>query len=113
MSSYDVLQNNFTVTDGVKKMSSEVFQYIIQPEDTIWDLAEEFDTTEEDIMEVNPGLNLDNLFINQVINIPGDAVSALQYRRRFRRFRRPYYYRPYRPYRYYRPRRPYYPYHRY
>jgi LysM repeat protein len=87
----------------------EVFQYIIQPDDTIWELAEEYNTTEEDIMAVNPGLNPDNLYINQVINIPGDAVTAQQYRRRFRRFRRPYY----RPYRYYPYRRPYYPYYPY
>jgi LysM repeat protein len=89
----------------------EVFQYTIQPEDTLWELAEEFDTTIEDIIAVNPGIDPDNLFIGQVINISGDAVTAQQYRRR-RRFRRPYY-RPYRyPYYPYRPYYPYYPYYR-
>jgi LysM repeat protein len=100
--------------DEVKKMSlnqgPEVFKYIIQSDDTLWDLADEFNTSEEDIMSANPGLDPYNLFINQVINIPGDAVTAQQYRRRYRRFRRPYYYRPYRPYGYPpRPYRPYYP----
>ena len=28
----------------------EVFQYIIQPEDSLWELADEFHTTQEDIM---------------------------------------------------------------
>ncbi|HBF39499.1 MAG TPA: hypothetical protein DDW50_19545 [Firmicutes bacterium] len=86
----------------------EIFQYIIQPEDSIWALADEFNTTEEDIMMVNPDLDPYNLFINQVINIPGNAVTAQQYRR-WRRYRRPYYYQPYRRYH----RRPYYPYHPY
>ncbi len=92
--------------------SSEIFQYIIQPEDTVWELAEEFNTTEEGILAVNPGLDPYNMYINQVINIPGNAVTAQQYRQ-YRRYRRPYY-RPYRyPYRrpYYRPYyRPYSPY---
>jgi LysM repeat protein len=91
--------------------SSEIFQYIVQPEDTIWELAEEFNTTEEGILAANPGLDPYNIYINQVINIPGNAVTAQQYRRYYR-YRRPYYYRPYRyPYRPYR--RPYYrPYYR-
>ena len=76
----------------------EVFQYIIQPEDSLWELADEFHTTQEDIMMVNPGLDPYNLMFNQVINIPGNAVTAQQYRR-WRRYRRPYFYRPYRRYR--------------
>ncbi len=90
----------------------EVFQYPLQAEDTLWELAEDFNTSVEEIMAVNPGLDPNYLFIGQVINIPGDTAIAEQYRRR-RRGRRPYY-RPYRyPYYPYRPYYPYYPYYPY
>jgi LysM repeat protein len=85
----------------------EIFEYIIQPEDTIWELAEEFNTNEEDILAVNPDLDPNNLYVNQVINIPADEVTVEQFRqRRFRRFRRPFF----RPRRFRRFRRPFYPY---
>jgi LysM repeat protein len=113
---------------------SDLMEYTIQPGDTLWDLAEEFDTTVDDIMAVNPDVDPDNLQIGQVIMIPDMQQTSVSQRPGERRpgerrpgerrpgerrpgerrpeFRRPEYrrppYRPYRPYR--RPYQPYYPY---
>ena len=47
-------------------------QYTIRPYDTIWMLAQVFNTTPEAIMEMNPGINPMNLQVGQVITItPG------------------------------------------
>ena len=83
-------------------------QYTIQPGDTLWELANDYDTTIEDILEANPEIDPDNLQVGQVITL-ADPQLSIQQRRRFRRYRRPYrYYRPYGPY--YRPYPPYPPY---
>ena len=87
-------------------------QYTIQSGDTLWDLANEYQITIEDIMDTNPGIDPDNLQVGQVITL-ADPEPSIQQRRpeeRRRPYRRPYY-RPYRPY--YRPYRPYYPYYPY
>ena len=53
------------------------FKYIIQPDDTLWALAEEYNTSVEDIMAANN--NPDTLYIGQVINIPNnDSIEASQ-----------------------------------
>jgi LysM repeat protein len=94
------------------------FEYIIQPDDTLWDLADEYNTSVEEIMAANNNPNA--LYVGQAINIPNESIEAAQrgrgwggYRRgefeRGRGFRRwPYVY-PYNPYY---PYRPYYPYYR-
>lgn len=47
-------------------------QYTIRPYDTIWMLAQVFNTTVDSIMELNPGINPRNLLVGQVISIrPG------------------------------------------
>jgi peptidoglycan endopeptidase LytF len=85
--------------------SPETFPYIIQADDTIWDLADQYDTTVEDIMAANPGVDPDNLYIGQVIYVPGDPPSTWvddpveSFQRRPQRRRRPPY-RPAPPYRY-------------
>ncbi|TCL76266.1 LysM domain-containing protein [Hydrogenispora ethanolica] len=94
----------------------ELVQYVIQPDDTLWDIADEHDTTVEEIMAVNPGLSPYNLQVGQTIWIDSSNLQQEQrYRRRFypRRYRpypyfRPYYYQPY-PYQTY-PYQPVYPY---
>lgn len=49
-----------------------VIRYTIRPYDTIWMLAQVFNTTVDDIMQLNPGIDPRNLMIGQVINIrPG------------------------------------------
>jgi LysM repeat protein len=95
-------------------------QYTVQAGDTLWDLANDYDTNIEDIIAANPGIDPDNLQVGQVIALVdptptrgtprepqgGRERRPDEYRRR--PVRRPEYYRPYRPY--YRPYRPYYPY---
>lgn len=47
-------------------------RYTIRPYDTIWMLAQVFNTTVDSIMELNPGIDPRNLLVNQVITIrPG------------------------------------------
>lgn len=48
-------------------------RYTIRPYDTIWMLAQVFNTTVDVIMELNPGIDPRNLLIGQVVTIrPGD-----------------------------------------
>ncbi len=47
-------------------------RYTIRPYDTIWMLAQIFNTTVDSIMELNPGIEPRNLFVGQVVTIrPG------------------------------------------
>jgi peptidoglycan endopeptidase LytF len=96
---------------------SEVIQYTTQSGDTLWDLADQYNSTIEEIMAANPGVDPDNLVVGQVISIsaPPPQHRPPQHRPPERRpERRPEYRPPYRrPYYspYYRqPYRPYYPY---
>mgnify|MGYP003812652949 CR=1 FL=1 len=53
-------------------MTGGTLQYTIRPYDTIWMLAQIFNTTPESIMQLNPGINPTNLQVGQVITIaPG------------------------------------------
>lgn len=53
-------------------MNGGTLQYTIRPYDTIWMLAQVFNTTPDAIMELNPGINPTNLQVGQVITIaPG------------------------------------------
>lgn len=46
------------------------FAYTVKPGDTIYNLAVKYNTTVEDIIRVNPGINPDNLRVGQRICIP-------------------------------------------
>jgi LysM repeat protein len=85
-------------------------QYTIQPGDTLWEIANDYDISVEEIIEANPGIDPDNLQVGQVITLADAELSTSQRRPDRRRpyNRRPYRYRPYAPY--YRPYSPYYPY---
>lgn len=52
------------------QMTFQLFPYTIQPGDSLFFLAQRFNTTVDTIMSVNPGLNPYNLLIGQVILIP-------------------------------------------
>jgi peptidoglycan endopeptidase LytF len=91
-------------------LGPETVQYTVQAGDTLWELANEYDTTIEDIMASNPGIDPDDLQVGQLIFIP-DAELSVQQRPGRRPGRRPYRRRPpYRPYYRPYPYRPYYPY---
>ena len=62
------------------------FAYIIQADDTFWNLAERYDIDGKAIYAVNPGVDLNNLVVGQVISVPGDPPSARG--RKFERRRR-------------------------
>ena len=47
-----------------------MFAYTIQPFDNYWELARRFNTTAQDIMAMNPGVDPNNLLVGQVIRIP-------------------------------------------
>jgi hypothetical protein len=47
----------------------EKFPYIIQPDDTLWSLAQKYDTSVYAIQVMNPGVELDQLQAGQVIQI--------------------------------------------
>jgi murein DD-endopeptidase MepM/ murein hydrolase activator NlpD len=91
--------------------SPNTIQYTIQSGDSLWDLADEYNTTAEAIAAANPGIDPNNLNVGQVLSIPSDLfpVSAEQFRRfgpgfrhpffrrrfPFRRFRRPFFREPF------------------
>ena len=96
--------------------NSQAIQYTIQPGDTLWDLANQYNTSVDEIIAANPGLDPDNLMVGQVIVIPDPPQRAPERRPEYRRpergreFHRAPYFRP--PYYYYRRpyfRPPYYP----
>jgi peptidoglycan DL-endopeptidase LytF len=59
----------------------EIFEYTIQSDDTLWDLAEDYNTTVEDIIAANVDLDPDNMYVGQAINLPYDSeVDASQRR---------------------------------
>jgi LysM domain. len=47
-----------------------IYNYVIRPGDTIWFLALQYNTTISEIAAVNPGLDLENLYVGQVICMP-------------------------------------------
>ena len=73
----------------------ETIQYTIQSGDSLWDLADEYNTTAETIAAANPGIDPNYLYAGQVISIPGDQVNTEQFRRFGPGFRRPF--RPFGP----------------
>jgi LysM repeat protein len=85
-----------------------VNQYIIQEGDTMWEIANQYDTTVEDLIAFNPEVDPDNMLIGQALAVP-EQRPGMRPRPRIRpRPGRPAPYRPYRPYRPYQPYRPYY-----
>jgi LysM repeat protein len=79
----------------------ELFEYTIQSDDTLWDLAEEYSTSVEDIVAVNADLDPDSLYVGQVIYLPYDSQLDVSQRPPFRRRRRPFRRRPFTCRRYY------------
>jgi hypothetical protein len=77
--------------------SPETIQYTIQSDDSLWDVADDYNTTIEAIMAANPGIDPNNLYVGQVISVPDDlqSVSAEQFRRFGPGFRRPFFGRPF------------------
>jgi LysM repeat protein len=49
--------------------NNEIIEYSIQPGDTLWDLAEQYDTNVDDIMALNPDIDPYNLQVGQMILI--------------------------------------------
>jgi hypothetical protein len=70
----------------------EIIQYTIQTGDSLWDLADRYNTTAEAIIAGNPGMDPDNLYVGEVISIPDDQqpMSAEQFRRFGPGFGRPF-----------------------
>lgn len=59
---------------------SGTIRYTIRPYDTIWMLAQVFNTTVDSIMELNPGIDPQNLQIGQVITLaPGYQYNTSYY----------------------------------
>lgn len=56
--------------------NSNLFQYTIQPGDTLEDLAGWYDTTVAELEAVNPRIDPNNLIIGQVILIPESPRQA-------------------------------------
>jgi LysM repeat protein len=54
-----------------------LIEYTIQPGDTLWELALEYETTVEAIMAVNPGIEPDNLLVGEMIAIPGPEMDPV------------------------------------
>ena len=48
----------------------KIIRYTIKPGDTLWNLANQYDTTVDEIMAYNPGIDPYNLQVGQTILIP-------------------------------------------
>jgi LysM repeat protein len=85
----------------------EFFEYTIQSDDTLWDLADDLNISVDDIIEANVDLDPENLFVGQIIYLPNDSGINTSQRpgepgREFRPGRRPEFRpgrRPFRPFR--------------
>jgi Predicted glycosyl hydrolase len=56
-------------------------EYQLQPDDTLWELAEECNTTVEEILATNGTLDPNNMYVGQLIYLPVHSkVDALQRR---------------------------------
>jgi len=53
-----------------KDDSTVMVSYTIQPGDTYWELAYRYNTTVEEIIAANPGVDYNQLYVGQVIVIP-------------------------------------------
>ncbi len=70
--------------------STETFEYMLQPDDTLWELADQCNTTVEEILATNADLDPNNMYVGQVIHLPIDSqVDVLQRRPEPRPERRP------------------------
>ncbi|MFT4006169.1 MAG: LysM peptidoglycan-binding domain-containing protein [Lacrimispora sp.] len=56
----------------------EAYSYTIEAGDTLWLLSRRFQTTVEEIMAMNPGINPAGLFVGQVICIPRRQSNVSQ-----------------------------------
>lgn len=54
--------------------SANVFQYVLQPWDNIPLLAQKFNTSVKAILEANPGIYLNCLFVGQILYIPMESL---------------------------------------
>lgn len=52
------------------------FPYVIESGDTFYKLAQRFNTSADEIIMANPGVNSDNLKVGQTINIPINKPTA-------------------------------------
>jgi LysM repeat protein len=76
----------------------EFVEYTVQSDDTLWDIAEDYDISVEDILEANADLDPDNLYVGQVIYLPADSeLEASQRPPFFGPERRPFERRPFFP----------------
>jgi peptidoglycan endopeptidase LytF len=64
---------------------SGVNQYIIQEGDTMWEIANQYNINIEELMDWNPEVDPDNLFIGQVLNVPEQVRRPADRDRRVRR----------------------------
>ena len=55
---------------GPTSTPQSIRQYVVQPNDTMWDIAVKFGVTLEQIVGANPGINPDLLGLGQTLNIP-------------------------------------------
>lgn len=54
--------------------NSNLYQYIVKPGDTIWNLANEYGLTVDEVLDANPEIDPDNLMVGQVILIPASQM---------------------------------------
>lgn len=74
--SQSVTREDMTDIDEMSSCREGADSYTIEYGDTLWLLSQRFQIPAEVIMAANPGINPNNLFIGQVICIPGNWNAA-------------------------------------
>jgi hypothetical protein len=66
----------FSLSGGAPVLAEGEDTYVVQRGDTLWRLAQRFDTTVDDLVYLNDIRNPDLIFVGQVLVLPGSQASA-------------------------------------
>ena len=60
----------------------KMFNYVIQPGDTLYKISQMYGVTVQDIVDANPNVNPYNLYVGQIIQVPARPFELVQHYQR-------------------------------